>query len=174
MAAFAILAVAFGLDSLRAAAALGVLPGVVRRFGLVLAFGVFDGIATLAGLLLGRGVLAALDTPARLASAVLVGGYGLWLAVRADDDSPRSPTRLWLWIPAAASLDNLGAGIALSGTVTSVGLAAVGLGATSALFAAAGLWAGGLLRARIPLRASRVVGGTALVVIALAQGTGIG
>jgi putative Mn2+ efflux pump MntP len=173
MAAFAILAAALGFDSLRAAAALGLLPRAARRLGLVLAFGVFDGLATLSGLLLGRGLLAALDTPARVASALLVGGYGLWLAFREDDDTPGSPTRLWLWIPAAASLDNLGAGIALSGSPMSAGLAAVGLGATSALFAAAGLWTGDLLRSRIPLHASRV-GGMALVAIAVAQGTGIG
>ena len=77
MGVLGVVAVALGLDSARASAALALQPATAGR-GLryALAFGVFDGAASLAGLLAGGSLLTALEPRVRVAGALVLAAYG--------------------------------------------------------------------------------------------------
>jgi putative Mn2+ efflux pump MntP len=172
MAALAIVAVTLGLDSARASATLALTESARARVRLALAFGAFDGAASLAGLLAGGSILATLEPRLRVAGALALACYGAWLALDIEK-KPRVPPSTWIVVPAALSLDNVGAGIALAGSGTSPYLLAALLGSTSCLLAGAGFALGGLVRPRLPVSPARL-GGLALLAIAVSQGVGAG
>lgn len=169
MAALFVVAVTLGLDSARASAVLALQPGSSgRAVRLALAFGACDGAASFVGLTAGAPFVAAVEPRVRLVGALLLGLYGLWLAL----EPLERPSRTLVWIPVALSLDNLGAGIALAGAGPAWAVAAL-LGAASCMLAALAFWAGGLVRTRVPPFAPQL-GGVALLAIAASQATGVG
>jgi putative Mn2+ efflux pump MntP len=133
-----------------------------------LAFGTFDGLTSLVGLIVGGRVIGALEPHLRIASALLLAIYGVWLVLEPFEWTPHGE----LWVPAALSLDNLGAGVVLAGSVPACPVALL-LGATSCLPAGVGLWAGELVRTWVPRYAARL-SGAALVAIAVLQMEGVG
>lgn len=169
MGTLAVVAVTLGLDSARAAAALALHPaaaGRAVRYGL--AFGAFDGLASLVGFIAGERVVGALEPHLRVAGALLLAAYGVWLVLEPFEWTPRGG----LWVPAALSLDNLGAGVVLAGSAPAYAVAAL-LGASSCMLAGLGFWAGELVRTRVPSYAARL-GGVALLAIAGLQTAGVG
>jgi manganese efflux pump family protein len=165
------LGVALGLDSMRASVALGMQPlAMRRRVRLALLFGLWDGAALLAGLVVGGYVEGALESGARIAAAAALGAYGVALAVGAHRTAVG---RAATWVPAALSLDNLGAGVALGGLGAPAALAAALVGGISALMAGAGLCAASIFGARMPTHAARI-GGLMLIGVAVIEVVGAG
>jgi putative Mn2+ efflux pump MntP len=163
MGALTIIAVTLGLDSARAAAALGLRPALAkRRTRYALAFGVFDGSASLVGLFAGGRLVGALEPHLRIASALLLTTYGIWLMF----EPLELPSHGGMWVPAALSLDNLGAGVALAGSAPALTIAAL-LGATSCLLAGLGFWTGEIVRRWIPNYAARLSGAGLLAIAGL-------
>jgi manganese efflux pump family protein len=166
MPTLAIAAITLGFDSARASAALSLRPLTAARAAcLALAFGAFDGASSFAGLIAGGSIIHSLEPHMSLGGAVLLAAYGLWLAVEPFECTPGTQ----LWVPAALSLDNLGAGLALAGSGPAYAVAVV-LGVTSVVLASIGFLAGGVVRAHIPESAARL-SGVALLGIAGAQAT---
>jgi putative Mn2+ efflux pump MntP len=164
-----VVAIALGFDSARASAGLGLRPLTVRRAGcLALAFGAFDGVSSFAGLVAGPSITGALESRVRIAGAVLLAAYGLWLAIEPLEWTPGAQ----LWVPAILSLDNLGAGVVLAGSGPA-SVVAVFLGVTSAVFSCVGFWSASFVRERIPDAAARL-SGLVLLAIAASQATAVG
>jgi putative Mn2+ efflux pump MntP len=170
MGVLGVVAVALGLDSARASAALALQPATAGR-GLrcALAFGVFDGAASLAGLLAGGSLLTALEPRVRVAGALVLAAYALWLVLQPAEFASHD-VRTLVWVPAVLSLDNLGAGVVLAGAGSPYVIAAL-LGLTSCVLAAAGFAAGAFVRARLPASTARVCGAV-LLAVAVMQAAG--
>ena len=169
MGTFAIIAVTLGFDSARAAAALALHPAATnRRLRYAVAFGASDAAATLVGLVAGQRVVAALESHLTTASALLLAAYGACVLLGVFERTPHGG----LWMPATLSIDNLGAGAALAGSIP-VLPATVLLGVTSFALAGLGFRAGEVVRKRVPGSAARL-SGVALLAIAVLQLAGSG
>jgi putative Mn2+ efflux pump MntP len=165
MGALGVVAVTLGLDSARASAALALHPAsAAHGLRVALAFGVFDGVASLAGLLAGGSLVDALEPRVRTAGALVLAAYALWLVLQPREWAPRGGGTL-LWVPAALSLDNLGAGVVLAGVGPPYVIAAL-LGLTSCILAVVGFAAGAFVRAHVPGSTAQI-GGAALLAIAV-------
>ena len=170
LAASLVLGFTLGLDSLRVCCALGLQPlSAQARTRIAVAFGVCDGLAVIIGLAVGSTIIA-VDQYVQAAAWLFLAAYGAWLVWRVPEQSigPRG-----LWLPVVLSLDNLTAGLALSGSTAAPLLSALVIGSMSGVMATVGLFAGRLVRNALPVRAHRL-GGLALVGIAFAQAVGAG
>ncbi len=177
MTALLLLGFALGLDSFRVSLGLGGLRlSRARRRLIALSFGVCDGVAPLVGFLLGQSLLMAVGRWTEYIAPFAIGGYGLYVIYVAcrRDESEREAEGAWvvLGLPLALSLDNFAAGIGLGLLQYPALLSAAIIGATSGLMSLAGLHLGKALARRLPFDAD-LVGGVALVLIALAVGVDV-
>jgi putative Mn2+ efflux pump MntP len=177
-----LLGVLLGLDSFRAALALGVAGvGFRRCLRTALAFGVCDGVAPVLGLVLGSAAVESAAERAGWLGPLVLGPFGLFTFVAAgrehSDDLQTEPAagtapRRGLWVsiglPLVLSIDNLVAGFGLGASRVPIALTATVLGLASAAMALAGLHLGSWIHHAWPERAERL-GGAALVMLALAM-----
>jgi putative Mn2+ efflux pump MntP len=120
------------------------------------------------GFLAGGRVVGALDPHLRVAGALLLAAFGIWLVLEPLAWTPRGG----LWAPVALSLGSLGVGVVLAGPALAHAVAAL-LGATSCTRARLGSWAGEFVRPPVPSFAARLAG-VALLSIAHLQTAGVG
>jgi hypothetical protein len=120
------------------------------------------------GFIAGGRVVAAFEPHLRIAGAPLLAAYAVWLVLEPFEWTPRGR----LWVPAALSLDSLGAGVVLAGSALAYAVAAL-LGPASWTLAVLGLWAGQFVHSRAPSYATRLAG-VALLTIALLRMAGVG
>ncbi|WP_149827810.1 manganese efflux pump MntP family protein [Streptomyces tailanensis] len=161
------------LDNFRVSIVLGMVPfGFRRSLQIALMFGLWDGVMPLIGLLLGHQIGHAIAPVAAYAGSAALGGYGLYLVIRAVR-SPESPDEIdnpWVTlfgIPFSLSLDNLVGGASLGLLGFAPWIPALVFGATTAVASLIGLhigrFAGGLVRIR-----SDLLSGVALMLAAIA------
>ncbi|MGW0827861.1 manganese efflux pump MntP [Streptomyces sp. NPDC002845] len=159
------------LDNFRVSIVLGTVPFSLRRaLQIALMFGLWDGLMPLAGLLLGHHVGHAIAPVAAYAGSAALGGYGLYLVVRAVRN-PKPPDEIddpWVTlfgIPLSLSLDNLVGGASLGLLGFAPWVPAMVFGATTAVTSLIGLYIGrfaaGLIRVRPDL-----LSGVALILAA--------
>jgi hypothetical protein len=120
------------------------------------------------GFIAGGRVVAAFEPHLRIAGAPLLAAYAVWLVLEPFEWTPRGG----LWVPAALSLDSLGAGVVLAGSALAHAVAAL-LGPTSWTLAVLEFWAGEFVRSRASSYATRLAG-VALLAIALLRTAGVG
>jgi manganese efflux pump family protein len=180
MVALLLVAVSVGLDNFGASAAIGV-SGVDRslRFRVALIFGVFEAAMPVIGLLLGRSLVHYLGSVAKPLGGgllVLVGTYAIGTELFGGDretteDTELSMRRLVL-IGVALSIDNLVVGFALGAYHVNIVIAAVIIAIISVALSLLGLEIGRRLGDRLGQRAE-LVGGTVLILVGVAIGTGL-
>ena len=160
------------LDNFRVSIALGTVPFTLRRaMQIALTFGLWDGLMPLAGLWLGRYVGRTIGPVADYAGSSALGGYGLYLAVRAlrtrePPDEVDDPWVTLFGIPLSLSLDNLVGGASLGLLGFTPWVPAATFAAVTAFMSLIGLrigrFAAGLIRIR-----SDLLSGIALMVAAI-------
>jgi putative Mn2+ efflux pump MntP len=105
------------LDNLRSSLVLGGLkPTFVESVKTSAIFGLWDGLAPLVGILIGHFLSDKLDSTSETVAMISLGGYGLFLIVRAVVSPERAdPDLKWarLGLPLPLSIDNIAAGTAL-------------------------------------------------------------
>jgi putative Mn2+ efflux pump MntP len=166
-----LLVVPLGLDTLAAAAALGLRPMARRervRVGAVLAG--FEMAMPIVGLLAGRGLGSALGGVAEAVAAGLLLTVGIWM-LAGDDDTRAGTTELrglpLVLLGLSVSLDELAVGLAL-GLVGAPLLASIVLiGAQAFVFSQLGFALGARLGGRVRDRAEQLAG-AALAVLGAA------
>jgi putative Mn2+ efflux pump MntP len=167
-----LLVVPLGLDTLAAAAALGLRPMARRervRVGAVLA--AFEMAMPIVGLLAGRALGSALGGVAEAVAAGLLLTVGIWMLAGGDDDAGAGTAELrglpLVLLGLSVSLDELAVGLAL-GLVGAPLLAAILLiGAQAFVFSQVGFALGARLGGRLRDGAERLAG-AALVVLGAA------
>jgi manganese efflux pump family protein len=116
---FALLSLGFtlSLDNFRTSIVLGGLkPTLMRSIKTSFIFGLWDGIAPAIGILIGHYLSKKVDSTADIAAAIGLGGYGLFVVVKAllrpehADPDLRFATR---GLPLPLSVDNVAAGASL-------------------------------------------------------------
>ena len=168
-----ILGFTLSLDNFRTAIALGALRFTwARAVQIALVFGLCDAVAPLVGILIGRYWSEAIGSTAEYVGAVALGGYGLYLVVRAwrtaaADEMDRPWAVFGLLVPLSA--DNVLAGTSLGLLGFSPWLAPPVFGVMTAVMALVGLQLGRAVGHLIPIRADLVTG-VALVVMAAVLG----
>lgn len=117
MIALFTLGVTLSLDNFRTSIVLGGLkPTLLRSIKTSFIFGLWDGIAPLVGIIIGGYLSRTIDSTATTIAAVGLGGYGLYVVVRAlmspehADPDLRFATR---GLPLPLSVDNVAAGASL-------------------------------------------------------------
>jgi manganese efflux pump family protein len=126
---------AIGLDGLAAR----------RRLEAALVFAAFEAAMPVAGLALGRGVATLVGDSAAVLGGLVLVGLGAWLLLQAARATRGTrPRRTWnrgrlVVVAAGLSVDNLVAGFALGALHVSVLVAALVIGAVSAVLGSAGL-----------------------------------
>ncbi len=105
------------LDNFRISIVLGGLkPSLLRSVKTSFIFGLWDGLAPLVGIIIGHYLSEKIDSTADMIAAVALGGYGLFVVVRAlrapehADPDLRWATR---GLPIPLSVDNVAAGASL-------------------------------------------------------------
>jgi putative Mn2+ efflux pump MntP len=161
------------LDNFRVSIVIGTVPfGFRRAVQVALMFGLWDGIMPLVGLLLGRYIGHDMGPAAEYVGAAALGGYGLYLLIRAlrNPECPDEIDNPWVTlfgIPLSLSFDNLVGGASLGLLGFGPWVTAAVLGATTAVMTLAGLkigkFAAGLVRIRADL-----LSGLSLMVAAVA------
>ena len=173
LASLLILGFTLSLDNFRTAIALGGLRfNWSRTVQIALVFGLCDAVAPLVGILIGRYWSEAIGSTAEYVGAVALGGYGLYLVVRAwrtaaADEMDRPWAVFGLLVPLSA--DNVLAGTSLGLLGFSPWLAPPVFGVMTAVMALVGLQLGRAVGHLIPIRADLVTG-VALVVMAAVLG----
>jgi manganese efflux pump family protein len=168
-----ILGFTLSLDNFRTAIALGALQPTWRRsVQLALMFGFWDGVAPLVGILVGHYWSSAIGSTAEYVGAIALGGYGLYLVIRAwRTPAPAELDRPWavfgLLVPLSA--DNVVAGTSLGLLGFSPWLAPPVFGVITALMALVGLQLGRAVAHVIRIRPDLLTG-AALVVMATVLG----
>ena len=168
-----ILGFTLSLDNFRTAIALGALRFTwARAVQIALVFGLCDAVAPLVGILIGRYWSEAIGSTAEYVGAIALGGYGLYLVVRAwrtaaADEMDRPWAVFGLLVPLSA--DNVLAGTSLGLLGFSPWLAPPVFGVMTAVMALVGLQLGRAVGHLIPIRADLVTG-VALVVMAAVLG----
>jgi putative Mn2+ efflux pump MntP len=168
-----ILGFTLSLDNFRTAIALGALQPTWRRsVQLAGMFGFCDGVAPLVGILIGHYWSETIGSTAEYVGAIALGGYGLYLVLRAWRTPPTEELdRPWaafgLVVPLSA--DNIVAGASLGLLGFSPWLAAPVLGVTTALMVLVGLQLGRVAAHVIRIRPDLLTG-VALVVMATVLG----
>jgi putative Mn2+ efflux pump MntP len=135
-------------------------------------FGFWDGMAVLAGILLGQYWSDAMGSTAEYVGALALGGYGLYLVIRAwRTPEPEGLDRPWavcgLLVPLSA--DNVAAGTSLGLLGISLWLAPPVFGLITAVMALVGLQLGSAVARVIRIRPDLLTG-AALVVMAAVLG----
>ena len=170
-----VLGFALSLDNFRTALALGGLrPSWRRSAQVALVFGFWDGLAPLVGVLVGHYWSNVIGSTAEYVGAIALGGYGLYLVVRAWlTPAPEELDERWalLGLPLPLSLDNILAGTSLGLLGFAPWVAAPVFGAVTALMALIGLQLGRAAARLIPIRSDLLTGGT-LVLMATVLGRG--
>jgi putative Mn2+ efflux pump MntP len=168
------LALALGLDSLRATIGLGVLrPSLGYAVRLALAFALVESATPLVGLFVGS-TLAPLTSWASFAGPAVLAATGLYITIeslrgREGEAARVAESRGLIWgLPLSLSLDNLLAGTGLGLLGADPLPAALVIGAISGLLAFGGLRLGAMLP-RLLASKAEVVGG--LILIASAGAT---
>jgi manganese efflux pump family protein len=168
-----ILGFTLSLDNFRTAIALGALRPTWRCSVQVAAmFGFCDGVALLAGILVGNYWSDTLGSTAEYVGAIALGGYGLYLIIRAWlTPEPEGLDQPWavcgLLVPLSA--DNVAAGTSLGLLGASLWLAPPVFGVITAVMALVGLQLGGAASRVIRVRPDLLTG-VALVVMATVLG----
>lgn len=179
MFALLLVALSVGLDNFGASAAIGV-SGVdgKLRLRIALIFGVFEAAMPVAGLLLGQVLahdLGAASKPLAGSLLGLAGAYAVVTELRGEkrrDGGVGPSVRRLVLIGAALSIDNLVIGFALGAYHVALVTAALTIAAVSVTLSLLGLEIGRHLGARLGQR-SGVVGGSVLIVVGVAVGTGL-
>ncbi len=158
------------LDNFRASVALGTVPfGLRRAFQVALTFGLWDVVMPLVGLVLGSQVGEAIGPVAGLIGSIVLGGYGLYLLIRAlrkpEPDELDHPWALF-GIPLSLSLDNLLAGASLGLLGFSPWFSSVLFGVITAVMSLIGLQVGRFVARLVSIR-SDLVSGVALIAAAV-------
>src|SRR5918997_7022300 len=170
-----ILGFALSLDNFRTAIALGALQPTWRRSVQVAAmFGFWDGMAVLLGILLGHYWSDAMGSTAEYVGAIALGGYGLYLVIRAwRTPAPEGLDQPWavfgLVVP--LSMDNVVAGTSLGLLGFSPWLAATIFGVITAVMVLVGLQVGRAAALVVRIRPDLLTG-VALLVMAGVLGPG--
>jgi putative Mn2+ efflux pump MntP len=166
------LALALGLDSLRASVGLGALrPSVGHALWLAGAFAVFETAAPVIGMLLAGALAPVVGRLAEIAGPAVLAATGVCVTVgslggRETDVARVAQSRgFTLILPLSLSLDNLAAGAGLGFVGTGVLPAALVIGGMSGALALAGLRLGALISRVSPVRAD-VASGLLLVAAA--------
>lgn len=174
-----LLALALGLDSLRASVSIGLLETPpARKVQIAIAFGLCDAVAPLAGLIAGDGFLRAVGPWAGSLGALAMAAYGaylLWTGTARRGGTTQGPGSWILFgLPLALSLDNLVAGFGLGAMRMPALFSAAVLGVVSGLMSLAGLglahWGMrlGLGRNRwLSGISAEAVGGAAMILVAV-------
>ncbi len=168
-----ILGFTLSLDNFRTAIALGGLQPTWRRsVQLAAMFGFWDGVAPLVGILVGYYWSETIGSTAEYVGAIALGGYGLYLIVRAwRTPAPEDLDKPWalfgLVVPLSA--DNIVAGTSLGLLGFSPWLAAPVFGVITALMVLVGLQLGRAAGHVIRIRPDLLTG-VALVVMATVLG----
>ncbi|MBS1786254.1 MAG: manganese efflux pump [Acidobacteria bacterium] len=173
MGTLLLLGFVLSLDSFRVSLALGALKLLpVRQAQIILAFGICDGMAPLIGLLIGQSIVTHIGPWVEHLGPLMLCGYGIWViyAARRQEgkEAQEEPHWMVLGLPLSLSLDNFIAGTSLGLIRFPVLMSAGVIGAISALMSLAGLFLGKTMGNRLALK-SELLGGTALVLIALAM-----
>jgi putative Mn2+ efflux pump MntP len=137
-------------------------------------FGFWDGTAVLVGILVGHYWSDAMGSTAEYVGAIALGGYGLYLVIRAwRTPEPEGLDRPWavcgLLVPLSA--DNVAAGASLGLLGASLWLAPPVFGLITALMALVGLQLGRVVARVIRIRPDLLTG-VALVIMATVLGPG--
>jgi putative Mn2+ efflux pump MntP len=162
-----VLGFVLSLDNFRTAMALGALRlRWSRAVQVALVFGLWDGVAPLVGVLVGQYWSEAIGSTAEVVGAIALGGYGLYLVVRAwFVPAPEELDQRWalLGLPLPLSADNVVAGTSLGLLGFAPWLAAPVFGAITATMALVGLQLGRATAHVIPIRCDVLTGVTLLV-----------
>jgi len=153
------LALALGLDSLRASLGLGALrPSLGDALRLAGAFAAFETATPVIGMLLAGALAPVVGGLAEIAGPAVLAATGVYVTVeslreRETDVARLAQSRsLTLLLPLSLSLDNLAAGAGLGFVGSAVVPAALVIGGMSGLLALAGLRLGALISRVSPLR----------------------
>lgn len=174
MAQLFLLGILAGIDNLQVAAAISIAPLTrSRRMLLLAAFAAAEIASPILGVLLAHGLREYFDVFFdRLAPFIVVacGIAIVWLALREQDDARPLVNSRWtvIGLPLSLSLDNLLIGVSAATLGHPPVLAALVIGAISALLCATGILAGARIARLIPERAE-LVSGCALIIIAAAM-----
>jgi putative Mn2+ efflux pump MntP len=172
MAQLFLLGVLAGIDNLQVAAAISVAPMArARRMVLLAAFAACEIASPLIGVFFAHVLRTRFDVSFEGIAPFVVVACGIaivWLALREGDDDAK-PLIYSRWtligLPISLSFDNLLIGVSAATLGHSPALAALVIGATSAILCATGIIAGARISRLIPKRAE-LVSGCALIVIA--------
>ena len=170
-----ILGFTLSLDNFRTAVALGTLRfSWASAVQIAVVFGVCDAVAPLVGILIGLYWSDAIGSTAEYVGAIALGGYGLYLVVRAwrtaaAEEMDRPWAVFGLVVPLSA--DNVLAGTSLGLLGFSPWLAAPIFGVITAVMALMGLLLGRAAAGVIPIRPD-LLAGVSLVVMATVLGPG--
>jgi putative Mn2+ efflux pump MntP len=168
-----VLGFTLSLDNFRTAIALGALQPTWRRsVQLAAMFGLCDGVAPLVGILVGQYWSEAIGSTAEYVGAIALGGYGLYLVVRAwrnpaSEELDRPWAAFGLVVPLSA--DNIVAGTSLGLLGFSPWLVAPVFGVITALMVLVGLQLGRVTAHVLRIRPDLLTG-VALVVMATVLG----
>lgn len=160
------------LDNFRVSIALGTVPFRLRRaIQIALTFGLWDGVMPLVGLSLGHYVGRAIGPISDYIGSSALGGYGLYLVIRAfrTPDPPDEIDNPWVTlfgIPLSLSLDNLVGGASLGLLGFSPWVPAGAFAATTAVMSIIGLHIGRFTAGLIRIR-SDLLSGIALILAAI-------
>ena len=166
------------LDNFRISIALGGLrPTLLRSVKTSFIFGLWDGIAPAVGILVGNYVSQKIDSTATTATAIGLGGYGLFVVVRALRTSDHAdPDLRWATrgLPLPLSVDNVAAGASLGLIGYSPWLAPLLFGTVTFVMSVAGHQIGRTATRFIPRIRSDLLTGIALVAMAAFVAIGAG
>jgi manganese efflux pump family protein len=177
---FALLSLGFtlSLDNFRMSIALGGLkPTLLRSVKTSLIFGMWDGIAPAVGIIVGHYLSQKIDSTADMIAAIGLGGYGLFVVVRAllsdehADPDLRVATR---GLPLPLSVDNVAAGASLGLAGYSPWLAPLLFGTVTFLMSVAGHQIGRTAAHFVPRIRTDLLTGLAFVAMAALVFMGVG
>jgi putative Mn2+ efflux pump MntP len=158
------------LDNFRMSIALGGLKPTLRRsVKTSFIFGLWDGIAPAVGIIVGHYLSQKIDSTADLIAAIGLGGYGLFVVVRALlTDDHADPDLRWATrgLPLPLSVDNVAAGATLGLAGYSPWLAPVLFGMSTFVMSVAGHQIGRTAAHFIPRIRTDLLTGIAFVAMA--------
>jgi manganese efflux pump family protein len=172
------LGITLSLDNFRMSIALGGLKPTLRRsVKTSCIFGMWDGIAPAVGILVGHYLSQKIDSTATMAAAIGLGGYGLFVVVRAllspepADPDLKMATR---GLPIPLSVDNVAAGASLGLLGYSPWLAPLLFGTVTFVMSVAGHQIGKTAASFIPRIRTDLLTGFAFVGMAVLLVMGVG
>jgi putative Mn2+ efflux pump MntP len=172
------LGVTLSLDNFRMSIALGGMKPTLRRsIKTSFIFGMWDGITPAVGILLGHYLSQKIDATATTVAAIGLGGYGLFVVVRAllsaepADPDLKMATR---GLPIPLSVDNVAAGASLGLLGYSPWLAPILFGTVTFVMSVAGHQIGKTAASFIPRIRTDLLTGLAFIGMALLLVMGVG